>query len=127
MVTQKKSKLKKEQIDRFKVRLLEMRSKLQNHLEESTAEVQKPDEATGYSQHQADEGTDDYDRTLGIQLTSRDFDVLRQIDRALEKIEENTYGVCDVSGDSIPLKRLEAFPHAIMTVDVQEKYEQGIL
>ena len=60
-------------------------------------------------------------------MTSKEFNILRQIDRALEKIDENTYGVCDITGDEIPLARLEAIPYATMTVKAQEKLEKGLL
>jgi DnaK suppressor protein len=60
-------------------------------------------------------------------VTSKEFGLLRQIDRALEKIEEGTYGVCDISGEEIPMKRLEAVPYATMTVKAQEKFEKGQL
>ena len=42
-------------------------------------------------------------------------------------MEEGTYGVCDVTGEEIPVKRLEAVPYATMTVQAQEKYEKGLL
>ncbi|MCB1083694.1 MAG: TraR/DksA family transcriptional regulator, partial [Simkania sp.] len=79
------------------------------------------------SQHQADEGTDDFGQTISIEVSSKEQGIIRQIDRALEKIEEGTYGVCDVTGDEIPLKRLEAVPYANMTVSAQEKIEKGII
>jgi DnaK suppressor protein len=53
--------------------------------------------------------------------------MLRQIDRALEKIQEGTYGICDVSGEEIPVKRLEAIPYATMTVKAQQQMEKGLL
>ena len=117
--------LKKSEIQKFKKRLEEMRRQLTHSLQGSTAEVKTPDEATGYSQHQADQGTDDFDRTISLELTSKEYGILRQINRALEKIDENTYGVCDVTGEEIPLKRLEAVPYATMTVKEQEKFERG--
>lgn len=119
--------LKKTEIDKFKKRLEEMRGQLTKLLQGSTAEVKKPDEATGYSQHQADQGTDDFDRTIGLELTSREYTILRQIERALEKIDENTYGICDVTGEEIPKARLDAVPYATMTVKAQEKFEKGLL
>ena len=64
---------------------------------------------------------------MSLELTSNDFEILRQIDRALEKIEEDSYGICDISGDEIPLKRLEAVPYATMTVRAQERFEKGLL
>lgn len=119
--------LKKADIARFKKRLEEMRKALTHSLKGSTADVKSPDEAAGYSQHQADQGTDDFDRTISLELTTNDYTILRQIERALEKIEENTYGVCDISGQDIPLPRLEAVPYATMTVKAQEQLEKGLI
>lgn len=119
--------LKKNDISKFKKRLEEMRNQLTKQFKESAKEVKKPDEATGYSQHQADQGTDDFDHTIGLELTSREYEILKQIDRALMKIEENTYGICDVTGKDIPKKRLEAIPYATMTVEAQEQLEEGKL
>ncbi len=119
--------LKKTDVARFKKRLEEMRKQLTHSLKGSNAEVKKPDEATGYSQHQADQGTDDFDRTISLEVTSKEYGILRQIDRALEKINDNTYGICDITGEDIPLPRLEAVPYATMTVKAQEKFEKGLL
>lgn len=119
--------LKKEEIALFKKRLEELRNQFTRLLKGSTADVKTPDEATGYSQHQADQGTDDFDRTISLEVTSKEYHILRQIERALEKIDENTYGVCDISGEEIPLARLEAVPYATMTVKAQEKIEKGLL
>lgn len=119
--------LKKDDIKTFKSRLLEMRSQLTHTLAETQQEVKRPDEATGYSQHQADQGTDDFDRTINLELTQAEMNLLRQIDHALEKIDEGTYGICDITKEEIPLKRLEAIPYACMTVSAQEKFEKGLL
>ena len=119
--------LSKTEINRFKKRLEEMKEKLTSSLQLSAAEVKKPDESTGYSQHQADQGTDDFDRKVSLELTSQEFQVLRQIERALEKIQEGTYGICDISGEEIPKARLEAMPYAVTTVKAQEKLERGLL
>ncbi len=123
----RKMALKKADIAKFKARLEELRGQLTNSLRGSTAEVKTPDEATGYSQHQADQGTDDFDRTISLEVTSKEYAILRQIDRALEKIDDNTYGICDITNEEIPLARLEAVPYATMTVKAQEKFEKGLL
>ena len=49
---------------------------------------------------------------------------LREVDRALQKIEEGTYGLSDVSGESIPRGRLEAVPEALRTVEEQQRFER---
>ena len=119
--------LKTHEIAEFKKRLLEMRSQIIKTFEGMKKEVTSPDEAKGYSQHSADEGTDDFVKNINLEVSNKEFSLLRQIDRALEKIEENTYGICDLSGEEIPIKRLEAVPYATMTVKAQEKLERGQL
>lgn len=119
--------LKKNDIAKFKKRLEELRAQLTHSLKGSAEEVKKPDEGTGYSQHQADQGTDDFDRTISLEVTSREFNLLKQIDRALEKIEDGTYGYCDITNDEIPIARLEAVPYATMTVKAQEQIEKGLI
>lgn len=119
--------LKKVDIAKFKKELERIRAQLTQSLKGSTEDVKTPDETGLYTQHQADKGTDDFDRTISLEVTSREYDILRQVDRALEKITENTYGVCDITGKEIPRARLEAVPYATMTVEAQEKLEKGLL
>lgn len=119
--------LKKAEIEKYKKQLLELRDHLNHAVQGGTEEVKTQDDTTAYSQHQADKGTDDFDKTISIEVTSKEYDVLRLIERALEKIEEGTYGICDVSGDEIPKARLDAVPYAIMTVKSQEQMEKGLL
>lgn len=119
--------LKKAEIEKFKKRLEEMRNQMTNLIRDSSEDVKSADQTKGYSQHQADEGTDDFNRTITLEVTSKEFGILRQIERALDKIEEGTYGICDISGEEIPLARLEAVPYAAMTVKSQEKFEKGLL
>ena len=119
--------LKPAEIERFKERLEEMRKQMSHLLRESTEDVKATDQAKGYSQHQADEGTDDFNRTISLQVSNEELQVLRQIERALEKVGESTYGICDVTGEEIPIKRLEAIPYATMTVKAQEKFEKGLI
>jgi DnaK suppressor protein len=117
--------LKKNELVQFKKRLLELRAQIRQTLQGATKEVTEPDESKGYSQHQADEGTDDFVKNINLEVSSKEMILLRQIDRALEKIEEGTYGICDLTGEEIPLKRLEAIPYATMTVKAQEQFEKG--
>ncbi len=121
------SHLKQSDIERFRKKLEELRAHITHSLKGSSEQVRTPEESRGYSQHQADEGTDDFDRQLNLTVTSREYDMVRQIDRALEKVKEGTYGVCDLSGEKIPLKRLEAIPYATMTVEAQDKFEKGLI
>lgn len=123
----KKERFTKAQLEEFKKRLLELRDQHKHAFDGTASDVKTPDGARGVSQHHADEGTDDFGRTISIQVTSQELSVIKQIDRALEKIDEGTYGTCDISGDEIPLKRLEAIPYATMTVAAQESMEKGAM
>ena len=60
------------------------------------------------------------DATVEQQLESR----LGEIERALKKIEEGTYGVCEDTGEEIPKGRLEAVPEAVRTVEAQQRFER---
>lgn len=117
--------LKPAEIEHFKKVLEGLKDEMTRQVHEESEDLKNEKDAKGYSQHQADEGTDDFNRNLSLQLTDKEIKVLRQIDRALEKIEEGTYGICDITGDEIPIKRLEAIPYANMTVAAQEKFEKG--
>ncbi|MGC1878291.1 MAG: TraR/DksA family transcriptional regulator [Rhabdochlamydiaceae bacterium] len=119
--------LKKADIARFKKRLEELRDQMNHFIRDTSEDAKATDETKGYSQHQADEGTDDFNRTISLEVSSKEFGVLRQIERSLEKINDGTYGVCDITGEEIPLARLEAIPYATMTVKAQEKFEKGLL
>ncbi|MEN9654538.1 MAG: hypothetical protein RL235_650 [Chlamydiota bacterium] len=119
--------LKKNEIATFKKRLEDLRVQVTKALQGTKKEATMPDEAKGYSQHSADEGTDDFVKNVNLEVTSQEFTILRHIDRALEKIEDGTYGYCDITNEEIPMKRLEAIPYATMTVKAQEKFEKGLL
>lgn len=60
------------------------------------------------------------DASVGEQLEQR----LEYVDRALEKIEEGSYGICDATGEEIAKGRLEAVPEAIRTVEAQQSFER---
>jgi DnaK suppressor protein len=119
--------LSQEEIKRFHKRLIDLKTQMMTLVKGTTELVRAADESKGYSQHQADEGTDDFNRVINLELSVKEFSILKQIDRALEKIDEKTYGQCDITGETIPLKRLEAIPYACMTVQSQEKFEKGLL
>src|SRR5213076_3396228 len=78
-------------------------------------------EASAFGMHQADAGSDAYDRDFALSLLSQEQDALYEIDQALKRIELGTYGVCEMSGKPIPHARLEAIPFARFTVECQSQ------
>jgi RNA polymerase-binding transcription factor DksA len=81
-------------------------------------------EASAFGMHQADAGSDAYDRDFALSLLSQEQDALYEIDQALKRIELGTYGICEMSGKQIPRARLEAIPFARFTVQCQSQLEK---
>ena len=81
-------------------------------------------EASAFGMHQADAGSDAYDRDFALSLLSQEQDALYEIDQALKRIELGTYGTCEMSGKAISHARLEAIPFARFTVECQSQLEK---
>ena len=81
-------------------------------------------EASAFGMHQADAGSDAYDRDFALSLLSQEQDALYEIEEALKRIEQGTYGVCEMSGKPIATARLEALPFARYTVECQAQLEK---
>jgi DnaK suppressor protein len=81
-------------------------------------------EASAFGMHQADAGSDAYDRDFALSLLSQEQDSLYEIDEALKRVENGSYGVCEMSGKAIPHARLEALPFTRYTVECQAELEK---
>jgi RNA polymerase-binding transcription factor DksA len=77
-----------------------------------------------YSMHMADAGTDSFDRDFALSMLSSDQDALYEIEEAIKRIENGTYGVCELTGKAIPKSRLEAIPWARFSADTQRQLER---
>lgn len=64
-------------------------------------------------------------RRLELRTRDRYRKLLSKIDAALGRIEDGSYGFCEDTGEPIGIQRLEARPTATMTIEAQEKHEQG--
>src|SRR5215813_11595259 len=81
-------------------------------------------EASAFGMHQADAGSDAYDRDFALSLLSQEQDALYEIEEALKRVDAGTYGICEMSGKPIPHARLEAIPFARFTVECQTQIEK---
>jgi RNA polymerase-binding protein DksA len=81
-------------------------------------------ESSAFGMHQADAGSDAYDRDFALSLLSQEQDALYEIDQALKRIDVGTYGVCEMCNKPIPHARLEAIPFTRFTVDCQSQLEK---
>lgn len=72
----------------------------------------------------ADRASEETDRALELRTRDRQRKLIAKIDAALRRIENGEYGYCEMTGEPISLKRLDARPIAIMTLEAQEKHER---
>lgn len=77
----------------------------------------------GNGQHQGDAGSDSYDRDLALSMLAKEKDALQEVEAALTRITEGTYGLDELDGEKIPQERLEVLPFARLTIGNQEKWE----
>lgn len=108
--------------ERYRQILFDLREQLvrqMNGLAKESAE-----QLPGYSMHMADSGTDNFDRDFALSLLSSDQDAIYEIDEALKRIERGSYGVCELTGKTIPKARLDAIPWARFTVEAQAQLER---
>jgi DnaK suppressor protein len=72
----------------------------------------------------ADRASEETDRALELRTRDRQRKLIAKIDAALRRIENGEYGFCEVTGDPISLRRLDARPIATMTLEAQERHER---
>lgn len=82
-------------------------------------------EASAFGMHQADAGSDAYDKDFALSLLSQEQDALYEIEEALKRVDAGTYGVCEMTGKAISHLRLEAMPFARYTVECQAELEKN--
>jgi len=81
-------------------------------------------ESSGLGMHQGDAGSDTYDRDFALTVLSQEQDALYEIEEAIKRVEDKTYGVCQMSGKEIMQARLEAIPFTRFTVECQAQLEK---
>lgn len=72
-----------------------------------------------------DQATSQTEKTIGMRTLNRQIKLVSKIDKAIKRIENNTYGYCDETGEPIGLKRLIARPIATLSIEAQEKHEKN--
>lgn len=117
-------------IEHFKQMLLEKRNEILssvNEMEDETLKKSRGDAAGDLSSmpiHMADIGSDNYEQEFTLGLMDSERKMLKEIDDALQRIEQDTYGICEGTGRQIQKARLEAEPWARNCVEYARKLEQ---
>ena len=125
--------MKAEEVAQFKKLLLSLRERLAGKVDFMQGEALKKSrqDASGDLSnvpiHMADVGTDNYERDIMIELIQNGEEGVRNIDTALEKIEEGAFGVCELCAKKINKERLKAVPYAKLCIDCQREEEIDVL
>jgi DnaK suppressor protein len=80
---------------------------------------------TSMPNHMAELGSDNFDKELTLSLLGSENDALDQIEAAIERIEDGSYGQCEECGAKIPKARLKAVPYATFCVECASQAEQS--
>ncbi len=125
-----KNRLTKKEMEEFKKRVLKLKEEIIDeikHISEDTLKKSQKDasgDISGYTYHMADVATDTYDREFSLGIASNEREILFELDDALKKIEEGSYGICEECKDLITKKRLLAVPYARLCMKCQTKKEK---
>jgi RNA polymerase-binding protein DksA len=125
-----KNKFTKKELSEFKKIVLKKKDELLDdiqHISDDTLKKSQKEasgDISGYTYHMADVATDSYDREFSLGLASSERKFIYELDDALKRIEEGTFGVCQDCKSLISKSRLKAVPYARTCVKCQEKREK---
>ena len=119
-----------EKYKRFHKLLLDLRKHLtegiERHSEETLKRSVKDDagDLSSYGQHMADAGTDTFDRDFALSLVSNEQEALSEIEAAIKRIRDGTYGICEITAKPISKERLLAVPFTRYSAEAQKQIER---
>ena len=121
--------LSRHQVKHFRQLLITERAKFAGEIKSIAQETSKsPREASGdlsaYTVHMADMSADAYEREVSMNIVSSEQEVLYQIDDALKRVDEGTFGICEQCTTPITMSRLKAVPYASLCIKCQRVKEQ---
>ena len=109
------------QLEYFRRKLINWKQEL---LDQSAETIEGLQESGRNVPDMADRASEETDRELELRTRDRQRKLVAKIDAALRRIESGEYGYCEVTGEPISLKRLDARPIATMTLEAQERNER---
>ena len=121
--------LTKEQIKQFRQLLITERARLAAEIKSiahdtSTSPREASGDLSGYTIHMADMAADTYERELSMNIVSSEQETLYQIDDALKRLDDGSFGVCLQCSQPITMSRLKAVPYASLCINCQRLKEQ---
>lgn len=121
-----KSPFNKRQVEKFRQILLEKRRELFGDVSIMEKEALKGGSGalSSLPQHMAEQGSDAYDQSLSLDLAAADRRLIKEIDDALERINNGVYGLCERTKKPIRIERLEELPWARYSIEAARQLEQ---
>ena len=121
-----KTKFNKRELEQYRQILLRKRAELVgdiSHMEDEALR-QGSGSLSHVPQHMAEQGTDTYEQGLSLDLAAVDRNLLREIDDALKRIAQGTYGICERTGNPIKSERLQEIPWARYSIEAAREMER---
>jgi DnaK suppressor protein len=121
-----KTPFNKKELEHFRTLLLKKRAELAGDVAEMEKEALRADSGSlsNAPSHMAEQGSETYDQTLSLDLAAADRKMIREIDDALKRIENGTFGICEATGKPIKLERLEELPWARYSIEAAREIER---
>ncbi|WP_117208316.1 TraR/DksA family transcriptional regulator [Allorhizocola rhizosphaerae] len=113
--------------EKIRLALTARRDELQEEYDQTLTEItelQRDRLTDSAGDDQADTGTKTFEREQEITLANAILERVNQVERALERLDEGTYGYCERCGNPIPVERLAAFPSATLCVSCKQLEER---
>ncbi|NWH03449.1 TraR/DksA family transcriptional regulator [Desulfobacter latus] len=110
------------QLAYFKCKLMQRKDELRNKISNSIKKIKTLEAAQA---DLLDRSNAYMDLTLEVKSFERHSDMIVQVDRALARIDDGSFGYCELTGDEIGLRRLEAIPFATLSIKALEEFEAG--
>ncbi|MDH3591618.1 MAG: TraR/DksA family transcriptional regulator [Planctomycetota bacterium] len=112
-------------LEHFRTLLTERRARIFATVTELESEALTAGEQNTSVDHLADHGSDAQNQDVTLSLAESEREELYQIDRAILRLDDGTYGICEGTGEPIGRARLEAIPYTRYSVEYQRKIESG--
>lgn len=125
-----KKKLEKKELAEFRKLINKRKKEIVDNIEKISEEALKKSQKdaagdiSGYTYHMADVATDTYDREFNLELAANERRLIYELDDAIKRIEEGSFGVCEDCKCVITKTRLKALPYARLCLKCQEKREK---
>ncbi len=113
----KKSPLTKAQLEKYREILFQKRAEVAGDVSAMESEAFGPSDGGAFPQHQADQGSDEYEQSLSLGLAESQRKLLTEINEALARINDGTYGICALTGGPIGKNRLDATPWTKLSLE----------